>query len=313
MTSKATDNMPILTVCITTYNRWSLCGRALESVLRQEGVDVEVILVDDHSNQPMPDEIRELIESYGVRYIRHEKNSGLAEARTTAIQAAQGYYFSFCDDDDMWPQGFAQHLVYTAEHAPDDVEVVLGFSAETKKRCGPFFAAYPTLQEVMKSGVTPPVGGQLYRSHLVKSVGGYDKRVASGVDHDLWISLAENNPRVAACWGEPVIVGSAPQRSRMTTAEKHRREGIAKSLSLWRPRLVKVFGEDFYHHFCRSYRQSMDIRFFIESYRRGCYARTVRKALSVYMLRILLIRVLKRLRRACNLFPQYRDRASKGV
>jgi glycosyltransferase involved in cell wall biosynthesis len=282
-------------------------------VLRQDDVDLEVILVDDHSDQPVPDEVKEIIETNGVRYIRHAENSGLAKARNTAIETAEGKYFSFCDDDDRWPQGFARRLVSTAESSPEDVRVVLSFSPDKSRRCASFFAGYPTLQEVMKRGVTPPVGAQLYRTHLVKSVGGYDSRVSSGVDHDLWISLAEVNPRVAACWGEPVIVGAAPHRTRMTTAEKHRREGIARSLALWRPRLVEVFGEDFFHHFHSSYRQSLDIRFFIESYRRGCYARMVRKALSLYMLRILISRVLKHLRHECNLFPQYHGNFHKGV
>ena len=84
---------------IPTYNRASLIGAAIESVLAQTYTDFEVIVVDDGST----DNTREIVGRYGdrVRYTYIE-NSGPARARNVGMSLARGEYLCLLDSDDLY-------------------------------------------------------------------------------------------------------------------------------------------------------------------------------------------------------------------
>src|SRR4051794_24382893 len=89
--------MPKATIIITTHHRPHLLPRAVESALCA-GTDVEVVVVDDAST----DETARVCESLqDVRYVRVERNQGVAGARNIGILASSGQYISFLDDDDV--------------------------------------------------------------------------------------------------------------------------------------------------------------------------------------------------------------------
>lgn len=94
-----------VSVVIPTYKRPETLCRAVDSVLRQELKEVEVIVVDD--NQPTSIERRQTEEVMGrymndcrVKYIKHDKNYNGAVARNTGIKTSSGEYVAFLDDDD---------------------------------------------------------------------------------------------------------------------------------------------------------------------------------------------------------------------
>ena len=93
-----------VTVGFPVYNVEHYVYRSLESVLNQDFDDFEVIVVDDCGTDNSMNIIKELINNHingnKVRIISHQKNSGLAEARNTAIKNARGKYIYFLDSDD---------------------------------------------------------------------------------------------------------------------------------------------------------------------------------------------------------------------
>jgi len=298
-----------LSIAVTTYSRWGSCELALRSLVAQVVDGVEVILVDDATGDSAPHDVDKLIQECGVISCRHKENMGLSSARNTALENSSANYFSFCDDDDQWPPGLASTLLAAMESAPADVGMAIALSEERKATCGHRFEDYPRLTELMKAGLTPPVGSQIYRTELLRKVGGYRSEVSSGVDHDLWISLARIDPRVAIAWGEPAVVGSCPSRERMTTVEHRRRAGIEKSLEIWRDDLCEVFGERFYRHFVDSYRWYLDYTFFIKGIQKREYLDTALRAVRKPWLPI---EVIKRRwdrmrgRSRCTLFPEFK-------
>ncbi len=146
-----------LTVCITTFDRWHSCIKALQSVCEQKLDDLEVILVDDCSSEPMPKKVRDYVTRKGVLYIRHRRNEGLARARNTALEIAQGEYFSFCDDDDEWPDGLAQKLLNSIRDGLPGVRMAVAIPANQYRACRRLFENDPSLSELMIKGYTPPV------------------------------------------------------------------------------------------------------------------------------------------------------------
>ena len=73
---------------------------AIESVLRQEFDDYEIILVDDASTDGSADVIREYADRATI--VIREQNGGEMAARNSAIEVARGEYICFLDSDDLW-------------------------------------------------------------------------------------------------------------------------------------------------------------------------------------------------------------------
>lgn len=89
-----------LTVIIPVYCVEATLDRCVESVLRQDVPDMEVILVDDGS----PDRCPQLCDDWKARDSRisviHKENGGLSDARNAALDVAKGDYITFVDSDD---------------------------------------------------------------------------------------------------------------------------------------------------------------------------------------------------------------------
>jgi glycosyltransferase involved in cell wall biosynthesis len=90
---------PAVSVVIPTFNRATLVGYAIESVLGQTYQDFEVIVVDDGSTDHTPEEVARFGDR--IRYL-HQKNMGVSAARNTGIRAARGKWIAFLDSDDRW-------------------------------------------------------------------------------------------------------------------------------------------------------------------------------------------------------------------
>lgn len=88
--------MVTTTVIIPTHDRPHLLIRAVESA-RAAGTDVEVIVVDDASIDDTAEVCRGLKD---IRYVRLERNQGVAGARNVGILESTGRYIAFLDDDD---------------------------------------------------------------------------------------------------------------------------------------------------------------------------------------------------------------------
>lgn len=91
-----------ISVIIPTFNRAAMVCDCVASVLAQEGVSLEIIVVDDCS----PDDTKTRVgERFGgdprVRYIRNERNSFQAVSRNNGAKIATGEFLLFLDDDNI--------------------------------------------------------------------------------------------------------------------------------------------------------------------------------------------------------------------
>lgn len=86
-----------VSVIIPTHNRPHLLPRAVESACAA-GTDVEIIVVDDASVDGTAEVCRKL---NGIKYVRLDRNLGVAGARNVGILESSGKYIAFLDDDDL--------------------------------------------------------------------------------------------------------------------------------------------------------------------------------------------------------------------
>jgi len=95
------DSKLRIPIGLTCFNAEQTIGRALQSALSQDWPDLEVVVVDDASE----DASWEIIEEYArsdlrIKPIRHVINGGPAAARNTILDSASGSIVVFFDDDD---------------------------------------------------------------------------------------------------------------------------------------------------------------------------------------------------------------------
>lgn len=89
--------MASVSVIIPTHARPDFLPRAVDSA-RQAGSDVEIIVVDDASSDATAQVCQSLAD---IKYVRVERNQGVAGARNIGIFVSSSEFIAFLDDDDL--------------------------------------------------------------------------------------------------------------------------------------------------------------------------------------------------------------------
>jgi len=95
--------LPLVSIIIPTYNRAALLPRAIQSIQKQDVLEIEIIVIDDGST----DETQSLLHKMNeprLRCIRFPENKGIGAARFTGVEAARGALIAFLDSDDEWTE-----------------------------------------------------------------------------------------------------------------------------------------------------------------------------------------------------------------
>ncbi|MEV5599018.1 glycosyltransferase family 2 protein [Streptomyces sp. NPDC052496] len=105
-----------LSVVVPFYNVQTYAPDTLRSLAANAREDFEFLLVDDCSRDETPQILaRAEGELPGARVLRHERNGGLATARNTGLDAANGEYVTFLDGDDWLAPGYYAQLLAVVE------------------------------------------------------------------------------------------------------------------------------------------------------------------------------------------------------
>jgi glycosyltransferase involved in cell wall biosynthesis len=184
---------PEISVVIPTHNRRHLLALTLRTVLAQQGVDLEVIVVDDGS----ADHTSESITTLGdprLRVIRHNAPLGVTTSRNHGWQTALAEWIAFVDDDDVWaPTKLADQLRVARDAGSSwayagavnvslDLRVVGGKPPPTPQQ---MIAGLPRWN-LVPGGCSNII---VTRATLV-GLGGFDPGLINLADWELWIRLA---------------------------------------------------------------------------------------------------------------------------
>jgi GT2 family glycosyltransferase len=187
---------PLVSVVISVYNGERYLRGALESVLGQEGVDLEVVLVDDGSTDASA-EIAAVVARRDSRLrLFRQENAGLTQALALGCGEARGVFIARQDDDDLSGPGRLEKLAAVLE-ADARVAVaaswvdVIGPKGEFLHR-----TEYPQgleggTEAVVERGRNPVHGTTMFRKADYEAVGGYRPEFYFAQDADLWLRLVE--------------------------------------------------------------------------------------------------------------------------
>lgn len=93
--------IPRVTVCLLSYNSGGLAEAALESIVRTNYPNLEIVCVDDHSTDGSDESLNRLAKLLNAEFIRNPKNLGIAASCNIALARATGKYFIVFGDDLM--------------------------------------------------------------------------------------------------------------------------------------------------------------------------------------------------------------------
>jgi glycosyltransferase involved in cell wall biosynthesis len=137
------DSQKLISVMIGAYNAAPYLGEAIESVFAQTHRPLELIVVDDGSDDGTGDVAR----AYGERLtlVRQERG-GNGAARNSAVERARGDFFAFLDADDRFTPEKLEHQL-AALTSDSELDMVFGHVRE--------FVS-PELDAEERKGVRPP-------------------------------------------------------------------------------------------------------------------------------------------------------------
>lgn len=190
---------PVVSVVVPSHNRAFLLPLVLRSLLAQRFVSLEVIVVDDGSQ----DETSALLECLSagddrLRAVRHATARGVSEARNSGIRVARGQWIAFCDDDDLWaPTKLLLQLEAMGRtgsvwactgtvNVDSQWQIIGGERLETD---------LDVCRELRDRDVIPGGGSTVIAdSDLVRSTGDFDATINGVEDWEYWLRLARSGP-----------------------------------------------------------------------------------------------------------------------
>jgi len=178
------------------YNGAETVVEAIESVLRENLSDSEVIVVNDGST----DSTAQLIERYkpAVNVI-HRENGGLCVARNTALRQASGEFIALLDADDVWLPGRLRLTVAALEQNSEAAVAFCDFRPldPANNLLEPSCAGRaPSRRDLQENGWPIIPSATTIRRSALDKVGGFCEEFtgcAGGEDAYLWLLLSETN------------------------------------------------------------------------------------------------------------------------
>jgi glycosyltransferase involved in cell wall biosynthesis len=239
-----TGPVPSVSVVIPTHDRRPLLQRALGCVLAQEGVTLDVVVVDDGSSDDTADFLEGLADPR-VRTVRHRHAKGLPNARNAGLAHAECPWVAFLDDDDLWgPTRLSTQLEVATRTGAGWVcsDVVLTDRRLTVLGVQAAPHDVDVTREIFGRNVVPGGGsGVLARTELVREVGAFDPSLPSLEDWDLWMRLAMAAPPATVARADVGYYLHAGNMSRhVTTMRRARNMVLSKHASERRARGVVV-------------------------------------------------------------------------
>jgi glycosyltransferase involved in cell wall biosynthesis len=192
---------PRFTVVMPAHNTGPLVAHAIRSVLQQTCGDFELIVIDDGSTDGTATEVRGFTADPRVRLVE-QVNRGPSAARNAGIALARGEYISMLDSDDMWLPRYLEVMGAALDRDPSaglaytDAWVLDEPTGRIRRT---------TMMHYQRPPAHPPADSERFldvlldrnfvytsvtvRRDVLDAVGGFDERLWTGEDWELWLRI----------------------------------------------------------------------------------------------------------------------------
>jgi GT2 family glycosyltransferase len=189
---------PQVSVVLPVWNGERYLKQAIESILAQDFVDFELIVIDDGST----DRSAEIVTAFAhdPRVALHKQaNAGVVAARNAGLRVAHAEFVAFLDADDIaLPGRLAKQVAYLRAH-PEAAAIgsnITYFSdADGVIRTQKFPVGVTQVANALETGNPLAQPSVMLRKSMAMAAGGYREAFKFGAeDYDLWLRLAEKHP-----------------------------------------------------------------------------------------------------------------------
>lgn len=194
--------MEKISLIVAAYNIEQYIAQCMESCIQQTDKNVEIIAVDDGSEDHTADILKQFEKEQQVTVIHHEKNKGLSEVRKTGYRAASGKYVLFVDGDDWLEANAVECLRSEAEDMATDILCfwfcLEGLSGSSQYIVEPFDAVAGDvyLTRLLTGQIPPSIFSKFLRkSYVDENHVTFPPRLNCGEDVALAASLGMFSPR----------------------------------------------------------------------------------------------------------------------
>ncbi len=198
--------MAKVSIVIPTYNCLDYLPKAIGSVLQQTHQDIEIIIIDDNSNDgtstylaSIDDDRIITLSTLGV---------GAPQARNLGIEKATGEFIAFLDADDFWfPEKVERQLEFhqrypdmamsftNYEHLTEDYEVIVdcfSYWSQFQNREEQFINIDNPLEFIIENNVIG-TSTVMVKADVFSQTDSFNADIKYGEDWELWLRMSENH------------------------------------------------------------------------------------------------------------------------
>lgn len=198
--------MAKVSIVIPTYNCLDYLPKAIGSVLQQTHQDIELIIIDDNSNDgtstylaSIDDDRIITLSTLGV---------GAPQARNLGIEKATGEFIAFLDADDFWfPEKIERQLEFhqrypemamsftNYEHLTEDYEVIVdcfSYWSQFQNREEQFINIDNPLEFIIENNVIG-TSTVMVKADVFSQTDSFNADIKYGEDWELWLRMSENH------------------------------------------------------------------------------------------------------------------------
>jgi glycosyltransferase involved in cell wall biosynthesis len=183
-----------VSVVIPCYNQAHFLGQAIESAQAQTHPNVEVVVVDDGSDD---NTLQVVMMHPGVR-LAIQENMGLAAARNTGIRRSSGDFLVFLDADDrLLPEAVEAGLRCLKDHPEAAFAAgqsrIIGFDGSLTPTVHPTLQGDPYVA-LLRNAPIWASDSVIYRRSVFRVVGQFDASMNAAEDYDLFYRTGKDHP-----------------------------------------------------------------------------------------------------------------------
>jgi len=226
---------PLVSVVMGVYNGAEHLGRALESILSQEGVPLELVVIDDGSADGTPKILNEVAHRDTRLRIFRQENQGLTKALMRGCAQAIGEYIARQDCGDRSLPGRLARQAELLKQNPAAVVCSCGTRFVNPEGLTLYEAGQSTAD--LNRGLAANDlddfhgpshhGAVMFRRLSYRTCGGYRPQFYFAQDLDLWKRMIQLGPAVATEWiGYQAVYSPSSLSARYASRQRRLRQII---------------------------------------------------------------------------------------
>jgi len=205
-----------ISVIIPVYNTAQYIEKCINTVRNQTYSNIELIVVDDGSNQKTKNKLKEL--SSKIDVLIYQENRGQSTARNVGIENAKGDFIIFIDSDDYVEKDFCEKLIKNYVSTFSVVTCISNIIIK-EERTIYYTPLGGSLKDAIKNNIA--MSQSLFIKQELIAIGGYDESMRKGFeDWEMLIRLLNHTGKQVFVVKEPLYNYRKGIESTTTRANK---------------------------------------------------------------------------------------------